>query len=344
MKRIVALAGDGIGPEIMAQGLRVLEHASRGRFDYTVEAYDFGGVAIDRHGHPFPESTRKACEQADAILLGAIGGPQWEQVAVTPEQGLLQLRQTLGLYANLRPTKIMAGLEELSPLKEEVIRGTDFIIVRELVGDVYFGRPKYHDHEEAFDMMYYSRSQIEAIARVAFDLAMTRDRRVTSIDKANVLANSKLWRQIMNEVAADYPQVTLSHLYVDNAAMQLITNPNQFDVIVTANLFGDILSDEASVIPGSLGMAGSASLSDQYASLYEPIHGSAPDIAGMDIANPISMIASITMMLRQSFAEYELADSIDQAVNRAIAQGYRTRDLGGTTSTEEFAQAVIDVL
>ena len=342
--KITVLPGDGIGPEITQAALDVLEAASPGAFDYELQYEAVGGDGIDRAGDPCPEATIEACTDADAILLGAIGGPKWEEEEKTPENGLLQLRESLGLYANLRPTKVNDSLLDLSPLKPEIAEGTDFMMVRELIGGLYFGRPKYYDDKEAFDTMYYSRESIERIVKAAFELAMSRRKKLTSVDKANVLANSRLWRKIVEEVSADYPEVEVNHLYVDAASMKIITHPAQFDVIVTENLFGDILSDEASVITGSLGMLPSASLSENGPSLYEPIHGSAPDIAGEDKANPMSMILSVTMMLRMSFEQDALADKIEAACSQVMEKGLLTGDLGGQATTSEFVQAVIEAL
>lgn len=344
MKKITVLAGDGIGPEITNAALQVLEAASKDKFAYELDHQHIGGDAIDQVGTPCPDSTKTACQEADAILLGAIGGPKWEDADRTPEDGLLELRESLGLYANLRPTKVNPSLLHLSPLKEEIAQGTDFMMVRELIGGLYFGRPKYHDDREAFDTMYYSRQSIERIVKTAFELAMSRRKKLTSVDKANVLANSQLWRKIVKEMSADYPEVEVDYLYVDAASMKIITNPSRFDVIVTENLFGDILSDEASVITGSLGMLPSASLSEDGPALYEPIHGSAPDIAGQDKANPMSMILSVTMMLRTSFGEDQLADEIEAACSQVMEAGIVTGDLGGSASTSDFVQAVIEAL
>ncbi|MRJ46304.1 3-isopropylmalate dehydrogenase [Fundicoccus ignavus] len=340
-KRIVALAGDGIGPEIMTSALEILAVASKGKFAYEVVSFPFGGAAIEQVGIPLPQETLMACQQADAILLGAIGGPRWEGAKETPESGLLALRQALKLYANLRPTKMQTFLEEKSPLKADKVRGTDFVIVRELIGGLYFGQPKYYDSDEAIDTMNYTRKQIEQIVRLAFELALTRRQKLTSVDKANVLANSKLWRQIVREVSEEYPSVEVEYIYVDAAAMKLIMAAPTFDVIVTENLFGDILSDQASVITGSLGMLASASLSIDGPALYEPIHGSAPDIAGLNIANPVSMILSVCMMLRQSFQQIALADQIETATYETIAATGGTRDLGGQLMTSEFKQELI---
>lgn len=344
MNKIVVLAGDGIGPEITQAALTVLQAASQGRFDYELQYEHIGGDGTDQVGDSCPPQTIEACQQADAILLGAIGGPKWEADEKTPEDGLLELRKALNLFANLRPTQVNEALVDLSPLKREIALGTDFMMVRELIGGLYFGRPKYYDQNEAFDTMYYSRANIERIIRLAFELAMGRRKKLTSVDKANVLANSRLWRQIVGEISQDYPDVEVDHLYVDAASMKIITSPTDFDVIVTENLFGDILSDEASVITGSLGMLPSASLSADGPALYEPIHGSAPDIAGQNKANPMSMILSVTMMLRQSFGQDQLADDIEAACAQVMAEGVVTRDLGGQASTSEFVQAVVSRL
>src|SRR5699024_7179401 len=281
--KIIALPGDGIGPEIMSGSLEILSQLSQQfNFSYELESHDFGGIAIDNHGTPLPDNTLSACQQADAVLLGAVGGPKWTDPANRPEQGLLGIRKALGLFANIRPTTVTSETSHLSPLKESKVAGTDFVIVRELTGGIYFGEPKHWDNNQAVDSLTYTKAEIERIARVGFALAQKRNKKLTSVDKENVLSSSKLWRQVVNKVAADYPDVEVNHLLVDACAMHLIVNPSQFDVIVTENLFGDILSDEASVIPGSLGLSPSASFSEQGTRLYEPIHGSAPDIAGQD--------------------------------------------------------------
>lgn len=344
MKKIVVLPGDGIGPEIMDAALEVLAVASEGVFDYSIETFAIGGAAIDEAGHPFPEATKAACQTADAILLGAIGGPKWEQAANTPEMGLLAMRKALGLFSNLRPIQLNPTLIDRSPLKAEIVAGTDMMIVRELTGGLYFGEPKWEQEDEALDTTNYTRPEIERIVHLAFQQAQKRKRHLTSVDKANVLSTSRLWRRIVNEIAPQYPDVTVNHLYIDAASMKLITNPTDFDVVVTANLFGDILSDEASVITGSLGMMPSASMNEAGLGLYEPIHGSAPDIAGLDLANPMSMIYSVTMMLRTSFEEFALADKIEAAAEKVMADGKMTKDMGGTQSTTTFTQAVIAAL
>ena len=313
-RKIVALAGDGIGPEIMEAGLEVLASISeKTGFDYEIDRRPFGGAGIDAAGHPLPDQTLKASREADAILLAAIGSPQYDDAPVRPEQGLLALRKELNLYANIRPVKIFESLKHLSPLKPERITGVDFVVVRELTGGIYFG-----DHileeKKARDINDYSYEEVERIIRKAFEIARSRRKILTSIDKQNVLATSKLWRKVAEEVAKDFPDVTLEHQLVDSAAMLMITNPSKFDVIVTENLFGDILSDESSVLSGTLGVMPSASHSEDGPSLYEPIHGSAPDIAGLGIANPISMILSVAMMLRESFGRFEAAHRIEDVV------------------------------
>ena len=343
-KKIVALAGDGIGPEIMEAGLEVLGSiAEKTGFDFEIDRRPFGGAGIDATGHPLPDETLKACREADAILLAAIGSPQYDDAAVRPEQGLLALRKELNLYANIRPVKIFESLNHLSPLKPERIAGVDFVVVRELTGGIYFG-----DHileeRKARDINDYSYEEVERIIRKAFEIAKGRNKIVTSIDKQNVLATSKLWRKVAEEVAKDFPDVTLEHQLVDSATMLMITNPAKFDVIVTENLFGDILSDESSVLSGTLGVMPSASHSENGPSLYEPIHGSAPDIAGLGIANPISMIFSIAMMLRDSFERYEDAERIECAVEASLAAGILTRDIGGQASTREMTEAIIERL
>lgn len=340
-KKIVTLAGDGIGPEIMAAGLEVLKAvAARIDFAYEIDAKPFGGTGIDAVGHPLPEETLAAAKSADAILLAAIGGPKYDKAPVRPEQGLLAIRKELQLFANIRPVRIFDALKHLSPLKSERIDGVDFIVVRELTGGIYFGEHQLND-DSARDINDYSAHEIRRIIRKAFELAQFRGKKVTSIDKQNVLATSKLWRQIAEEVATEFPDVTLEHQLVDSAAMIMITNPSRFDVVVTENLFGDILSDESSVLPGTLGVMPSASHSDKGPSLYEPIHGSAPDIAGQGIANPVSMILSVAMMLRESFGEVAGAELIENAVDKTFNQGILTRDLGGTASTDDMTAAII---
>ncbi|ANQ64746.1 3-isopropylmalate dehydrogenase [Staphylococcus equorum] len=339
--KIVALPGDGIGPEIMKGSLEILTQLSQDfNFNYDLESHDFGGVAIDRHGKPLPKSTLNACQNADAILLGAVGGPKWTDPNNRPEQGLLGIRKALGLFANIRPTTVTNGTSHLSPIKEERVTGTDFVLVRELTGGIYFGEPKKLDDDDALDSLTYTRSEIERIARVGFDLAQKRYKKLTSVDKENVLSSSKLWRRVINEVSQDYPEVEVNHLLVDACAMHLITNPSQFDVIVTENLFGDILSDEASVIPGSLGLSPSASFSEQGPRLYEPIHGSAPDIANQDIANPFGMLLSVVMCLRESLNEPQAAEKLETVIYQLIKEGKTTRDLNGNYNTSDIINFV----
>ena len=343
-KKIVALAGDGIGPEIMEAGLEVLASiAKKTDFDFEIVNQPFGGAGIDATGYPLPEATLKAAREADAILLAAIGSPQYDNATVRPEQGLLALRKELNLYANIRPVKIFDSLKHLSPLKPERIAGVDFLVVRELTGGIYFGDHILEDRK-ARDINDYSYEEVERIVRKAFEIARSRRKILTSIDKQNVLATSKLWRKVADEVAQDFPDVTLEHQLVDSAAMLMITNPAKFDVIVTENLFGDILSDESSVLSGTLGVMPSASHSENGPSLYEPIHGSAPDIAGLGIANPISMILSVAMMLRDSFGRYEDAKRIEDAVEATLGAGILTRDIGGQASTKEMTEAIIERL
>ena len=328
--KIAILKGDGIGPEIVDEAVKVLNKVGEKyghTFEYT-QGY-LGGESIDKFGVPLTDETIEICKASDAVLLGAVGGAKWDVIdpALRPEKGLLGIRKALGLYMNLRPAILYEALRDSSPLKSEIIGdGLDMIVIRELTGGIYFGeRSKTHD--EAHDTMYYSRPEIERIARKAFEVAMLRGKKLTSIDKHNVLDSSKLWREVVIEVSQDYPEVKLDHMYVDNAAMQLVINPKQFDVIVTENMFGDILSDEASMLTGSIGMLPSASLGDSKIGLYEPIHGSAPDIAGKGIANPIATILSLSMMLKYSFNLLEEAASIEKAVEKVLEEGYRTADI-----------------
>lgn len=344
-KKIVVLAGDGIGPEIMASGVTVLKKAvEHANITFEFEEHPFGGAGIDAKGEPLPQDTLVACQQADAILLGAIGGPKWEQAEQTPEQGLLALRKALNLFANIRPISVPNALLPLSPIKEHIVKGTDFVVVRELTSGIYFGEPRYLGEDEAFDTNRYQEVEIRRIIRKAFEIAQGRRKHVLSVDKANVLATSKLWRKIAEEVAQEFPECTLEHQYVDSAAMRIVQNPTAFDVVVTENLFGDILSDEASVLPGTLGVLPSASHSESGVSLYEPIHGSAPDIAGKNIANPVSMILSASLMLRQSFNMNDEADRIENACFEAMEEGILTKDLGGETTTTAFTEAILEKL
>jgi 3-isopropylmalate dehydrogenase len=340
MGRIILLPGDGIGPEVLGEAQACLAFLSRGcDLDLEFESHDFGGVAIDRHGTPLPDATLAACRQADAILLGAVGGPKWDGAKERPEAALLELRSLLGLFANLRHGGSIAGLEVLSPLKSEIAADTDILVVRELTGGIYFGE-KTFDDDRATDLCVYTRLEIERIAHVAFMAARRRSRRLTSVDKANVLATSKLWRKVVIEVADDYPDVALDHLYVDAAAMAMVTNPRRFDVILTENMFGDILSDELAVIGGSIGLLGSASMGESGPGLFEPIHGSAPDIAGLDIANPAGAIAAAAMLLDQSLGLPDMARILDEAVELTLRDGVRTADLGGSARCSEFGARV----
>lgn len=327
MKNIVLLKGDGIGPEIAAQAVKVLSVLD----GFNIDEKDFGGCAIDKTGEPLPQSTLKAALSADAVLLGAVGGPKWDSCPKRPEAGLLGLRAALKAYANLRPAVIYEDLKHISPLKDEIIsRGVDIMVVRELTGGIYFGkrgRGTEEGGEYAYDTEKYSAAEIERIARLAFDISLKRNKRVCSVDKANVLESSRLWRSTVQRVAKDYPEVELEHMYVDNASMQLVRDPAQFDVILTSNMFGDILSDEASMLTGSIGMLPSASLGGQ-TGLYEPIHGSAPDIAGQNIANPIGMVLSVAMMLKYSFNMDNESALLEKAVNMAVS-GARTKDICG---------------
>lgn len=327
MKNIVLLKGDGIGPEIAAQAVKVLSVLD----GFNINEEDFGGCAIDKTGEPLPQSTLKAALSAEAVLLGAVGGPKWDSCPKRPEAGLLGLRAALKAYANLRPAVIYEDLKHISPLKDEIIsRGVDIMVVRELTGGIYFGkrgRGTEEGGEYAYDTEKYSAAEIERIARLAFDISLKRNKRVCSVDKANVLESSRLWRSTVQRVAKDYPEVELEHMYVDNASMQLVRAPAQFDVILTSNMFGDILSDEASMLTGSIGMLPSASLGGQ-TGLYEPIHGSAPDIAGQNIANPIGMVLSVAMMLKYSFNMDNESALLEKAVNMAVS-GARTKDICG---------------
>ena len=331
--KITLLKGDGIGPEIVNQAVKVLDCAAE-KFGFGV-TYDealLGGCAIDATGVPLPDETVAKCKASDSVLLGAVGGPKWDSQPGNnrPEAGLLGIRGALGLFANLRPSVIFGPLKSASPIKDEIIGGNlDVMIVRELTGGIYFGergRKEVNGQPAAWDTEMYTVGEVERIARVAFDLAMKRNKKLTSVDKANVLESSRLWRETVKRVAEDYPEVELNHMYVDNCAMQLVLNPKQFDVILTNNIFGDILSDEASTIAGSIGLLPSASLGDG-TGMYEPIHGSAPDIAGQGIANPLATILSVAMMLRYSLNQNEAADAMEAAVDAVMEQGYRTPDL-----------------
>jgi 3-isopropylmalate dehydrogenase len=339
---IVTLPGDGIGPEVLAAALRVLEAVAP---DLAYEEHVFGGASIDAHGTALTDEVLAACRRADAVLLAAVGGPKWDSTdpgAPRPEQGLLGLRKGLGLYANLRPVRPVPALYDASPLRREVIDRTDLLVVRELTGGIYFGAKGRADGR-AHDVCEYSVEEIERIARTAFRAARSR---VTSVDKANVLETSRLWREVVTRVHADeFPNIELEHLLVDNAAMQLVAAPRHFEVIVTENMFGDILSDEAAMLTGSIGMLPSASLGEPGApGLFEPVHGSAPDIAGRGIANPLAMILSAALMLRHGLARETEAAAVESAVDRALAGGLRTADLGGTATTAETTEAVLKEL
>jgi 3-isopropylmalate dehydrogenase len=345
---IAVLGGDGIGPEVVAEGLRVLRTvATLYGHDISFTELPFGGVAIDSHGDPLPPETLSACLQSDAVLLGAIGGPKWSAptAKVRPEQGLLKLRKELGVYANLRPVKLEPALVNASTLKPEVLEGVDLVFVRELTGGIYFGA-KTRDTRSASDLCTYTVAEVERITRVAARLARGRRRKLTSIDKSNVLETSRLWREVCERVMkTEFPDVTLEHVLVDSAAMHLIRRPRDFDVLVTENMFGDILTDEASMLAGSLGLLPSASLGDGRRGLYEPIHGSAPDIAGKGIANPVGTILSVAMLLRHSLGLSAEAESIEKAVTSAITDGMRTPDIAGqggrAFSTREVGEAVL---
>lgn len=339
MKTIVTLAGDGIGPEIMTSALTILDHLIEYHdLPLKHQAYPFGGAAIDQCGMALPESTLAACQTADAVLLAAIGGPNWTKATQTPEQGLLALRKQLALYANIRPVTVTKGLAAFSPLKEEIVVGTDLVVVRELTSGIYFGTPRTQSETEAVDTNYYHVDEIKRIVRYAFELAASRRQKLCAVDKANVLATSRLWRETVAQVATEYPECEVSYQYVDSVAMDLIKHPTRFDVIVTENLFGDILSDETSVLPGSLGVLPSASHGEGV-SLYEPIHGSAPDIAGMNRANPISMILSLAMMLRESFGYDTIATDLEHACAHTLLTT-RTPDLQGDATTIDVTKAV----
>ncbi len=361
---IAVLPGDGIGPEIIEQAVRVLERLRADGLNVSFEYADVGGTAYERHGHPLPPATLQLAQRADAVLFGSVGDPRFDTLerALRPEQAILGLRKNLGLFANLRPAILYPELADASSLKPEVVAGLDILIVRELTGDIYFGQPRgrrdapdgaFAGQPEAFDTMRYSRPEIERIAHVAFRAARTRKAaghagRVTSVDKANVLETFQFWKDVVSEVHAQYPDVELEHMYVDNAAMQLVRAPKKFDVVVTGNMFGDILSDEASMLTGSIGMLPSASLGDGGRGLYEPSHGSAPDIAGRGLANPLATILSAAMMLRYSLGQPQAAQRVEQAVGRVLQQGLRTADIAApgasSVSTAQMGDAVVAAL
>ena len=355
-KKIAVLPGDGIGTEIVAEALKVLD-VLKSDFGLQVETEQalIGGAAYDATGTPFPEATLKVCQAADAVLLGAVGGPKWEPLdySVRPERGLLGLRAELELFANLRPALLYPQLVEASTLKPEVVSGLDIMIIRELTGGIYFGKPRgrkvnENGEREGFNTLVYTESEIRRIGHIAFQTAQKRNKKLCSVDKANVLECTELWREVMIEVSKDYPDVELTHMYVDNAAMQLVRAPKQFDVMVTENMFGDILSDCAAMLTGSIGMLPSASLDKNGKGMYEPIHGSAPDISGKGVANPIATILSVAMLLRYSFNDAANADRVEKAVVKALDAGYRTADIysEGTrkVGTQEMGAAVIAAL
>lgn len=353
--QITLLPGDGIGPEVVAEAVKVLQAVGQ-KFNHTFEFSEaiVGGLAIDETGNPLPDETLELCRQADAILLGAVGGPRWSdpKAKVRPEQGLLKLRKELGLFANIRPVKIYPGLADASTLKPEVIQNVDLIIVRELTGGLYFGQPQgRQDNKQgraAVDTLYYTEAEIGRLMRISFDLARQRRKKITSVDKANVLASSRLWREVAHEVAAEYPDVEYEDLLVDACSMHLIRRPGDFDVIATENMFGDILSDEASMLAGSMGMLPSASLAEGKFGLYEPIHGSAPDIAGQGIANPLATILSAAMMLRTTFSLSAEANAVEKAVENVLAGGHRSPDLAGPgdkpIGTKEMGDLVVEAI
>jgi len=353
--KIVVLPGDGIGPEIVEQAVRVLDHLKADGLSLDIEYAAIGGAGYDEAGDPLPERTLKLAKDADAILLGAVGGPSYDVLPreLRPEQGLLRIRKELSLFANLRPAVVFPELASASSLKPELVEDLDIMILRELTGDIYFGQPRGRRHtesgeDEGFDTMRYSVSEVERIARVGFDIAQKRSQRLCSVDKANVLDTSILWREVVSRVAKEYPSVELSHMYVDNAAMQLVRAPKQFDVILTGNIFGDILSDEASMLTGSIGMLPSASMDTNGKGLFEPIHGSAPDIAGNNVANPLATILSLSMMMKYSLNQSEAAVRIDGAVKQVLSQGLRTPDICpddvNPIGTQDTGDAVIAAL
>ncbi|MBA2174446.1 3-isopropylmalate dehydrogenase [Halobacillus locisalis] len=350
-KHIVLLPGDGIGPEVTKAAKQVLEAiAGRYQHTFTFESHEIGGAAIDQQGTPLPEDTIEACKKADAIFLGAVGGPKWDQLPghMRPEKGLLGIRKQLGLFANLRPVQAFQQLLHASPLKPEVVAGSDLLIVRELTGGLYFGEPRERrdNGQSVVDTLAYQRMEIERIVEKAFESARVRRKHLTSVDKANVLESSRMWREIVEEKKVDYPDVEVEHMLVDAAAMKLVTNPSSFDVLVTENMFGDILSDEASVLTGSLGMLPSASVREDGVGLYEPVHGSAPDIAGENKANPLASILSVAMMLKHSFGMHEEAETVEAAVQQVLQSRYHTQDLkisnGVLVSGSVLASKVVD--
>lgn len=344
---IVVLPGDGIGPEVTAEAVRVLlAAAERAGVRVRLREGRIGGVALDATGDPLPAETLRLCREADAVLLGAVGGPRWDGLPQEqrPERGLLRLRQALGVYANLRPVRLPPSLVDVSPLRPERVGGTDLVIVRELTGGAYFGEPRWYRDEEAVDTIRYRAEEVRRVARVAFALARGRRREVVSVDKANVLATSALWRAVVEAEARAHPDVAVRHLLVDACALELVRAPRRFDVILTENLFGDILSDGAAGLVGSLGLLPSASVGETHPWLYEPVHGSAPDLAGRGVANPLGAILSVAMLLRGSLGQPELATAVEQAVDEVLRAGIRTPDLGGTATTAAVGQAVASAL
>ncbi|SDF84470.1 3-isopropylmalate dehydrogenase [Fontibacillus panacisegetis] len=350
VKKIAVIAGDGIGPEVVAEAEKVLKRTEE-LFGYRFETEHalFGGIAIDEKGTPLPQETLEVCQNADAVLLGAVGGPKWDSnpAELRPETGLLGIRKALGLFSNLRPAVVFDCLKDASTLKPEVLEGTDLIVVRELTGGIYFGekyRRETENGQQAVDTCAYTVNEVERIVRQAFEIAQKRRKKLASVDKANVLESSRLWREVVIRVAADYPDVELEHVLVDNCAMQLLRRPSSFDVIVTENMFGDILSDEAAMLTGSIGMLSSASLGAGSFGLYEPVHGSAPDIAGQNLANPIATILSVALMLRMTFGYADAADSIEKAVAEVLDAGHRTSDIAVDKSSAIGTIAMGDLI
>ncbi|ASS68893.1 MULTISPECIES: 3-isopropylmalate dehydrogenase [unclassified Paenibacillus] len=353
-KKIAVIAGDGIGPEVVGEAIKVIKKVEE-LYEYRFEFEHglFGGIAIDEKGTPLPQETLEMCQKADAVLLGAVGGPKWDNNSkeLRPETGLLGIRKALGLFSNIRPATVFDCLKDASTLKPEVLEGTDLIVVRELTGGIYFGekfRREGEHGQEAVDTCVYNVQEVERIVRQAFDIAMTRGKRLASVDKANVLETSRLWREVVNRIAPEYPEVELEHVLVDNCAMQLLRRPSSFDVIVTENMFGDILSDEAAMLTGSIGMLSSASLGEGSFGLYEPVHGSAPDIAGQGISNPIATILSVALMFRLTFGYADAAQAIEDAVKEVLDAGHRTGDIAVDKSkaigTEEMGRLIVEAL
>ncbi len=346
--KIALLPGDGIGPEVISAAVDVLRlSGEKFNDDFELKEYPVGGISYDKFGTPLTDEVLQACYDSDAVLLGAVGGTKWDSLQrdLKPEAALLKLRKSLGLYINIRPAKVYKALLNSSSLKPEVLKGTDLLILRELTGDVYFGEPRGMDETKGFNTMIYTKKEVERITKYAFEVALKRRKKLHSVDKANVLETSQFWRKIVNEISKDYPTVSLEHMYVDNAAMQLVRDPKQFDVVLTQNMFGDILSDIAGMITGSLGMLPSASLGNKYA-LYEPVHGSAPDIAGENKANPIAAISSVALMLTHSFQMNKAAELIEEAISRTLNYGYRTKDIAQpdnvTVSTTKMKDLIIE--